>query len=79
MIHKGTILIVSSVRPSSTNSLTLVVWFYAGRNVDSNRNAGDLAIAAGVEYELDAKRQVVLGPGFAVERGAYFSVLQSDY
>ena len=52
---------------------------FAGRNVDSNRSMGDLTIAEGVEYVLDAKGQVVLGPGFAVEKGAYFSVSQSDY
>ena len=79
MIHKGTILIVSSVRPSSTNSLTLVVWFYAGRNVDSNRMAGDLTIAEGSEYEIETKGKVVLAPGFKVEKGALFSVSQSDY
>ena len=52
---------------------------YAGSNVDSNRTAGDLTIAEGVEYELDAKGQVVLAPGFKVEKGALFSVTQSDY
>lgn len=52
---------------------------YAGRNVDSNRTKGDLIIAAGVEYELDARGQVVLAPGFAVEQGALFSVTKSDY
>ncbi len=51
----------------------------AGRNVDTNRANGDLTIAAGVEYELDAKGQVLLAPGFKVEKGALFSVLKSDY
>ena len=53
------------------------VW--AGKNVDSGRTSGNLTIAAGVEYELDAKGQVVLAPGFIVEKGALFSVSQSDY
>ena len=53
------------------------VW--VGENVDSGRTSGNLTIAAGVEYELDAKGQVVLAPGFIVEKGALFSVTQSDY
>ena len=52
---------------------------YAGRNVDTNRSTGDLTIAAGSEYEIETKGQVVLGPGFMVEKGALFSVTQSDY
>ena len=52
---------------------------YAGRNVDTNRTAGDLIIAEGSEYEIETKGQVVLGPGFMVEKGALFSVTQSDY
>ena len=52
---------------------------YAGRNVDPNRTAGDLTIAKGSEYEIETKGQVVLGPGFMVEKGALFSVTQSDY
>ena len=47
---------------------------YAGRNVDPNRTAGDLTIAEGSEYEIETKGQVVLGPGFMVEKGANFSV-----
>ena len=52
---------------------------YAGRNVDSNRTVGDLTIAVGSEYEIESKGQVVLAPGFKVEKGALFSVTQSDY
>ena len=52
---------------------------YAGRNVDTNRTAGDLTIAEGSEYEIETKGQVVLAPGFKVEKGALFSVIRSDY
>ena len=52
---------------------------YAGRNVDNNRSPGDLTIAVGSEYEIESKGQVVLAPGFKVEKGALFSVTQSDY
>ncbi len=52
---------------------------FAGRNVDSNRTAGDLTIAAGSEFEIETKGQVVLTPGFTVEKGALFSVTRSDY
>ena len=52
---------------------------YAGRNVDTNRTAGDLIIAEGSEYEIETKGEVVLSPGFMVEKGALFSVTQSDY
>ena len=51
----------------------------AGRNVDSNRTAGDLTIASGVDFEIDAKGSVILAPGFTVEKGALFSVTRSDY
>ena len=51
----------------------------AGRAIDSNRTAGNLVIAAGSEYEVDAKGQVLLAPGFTVEKGAMFSVTRSDY
>ena len=30
-------------------------------------------------HEIETKGQVVLGPGFTVEKGALFSVTQSDY
>ena len=36
-------------------------------------------IAEGSEYEIETKGQVVLGPGFMVEKGALFSVKQGDY
>ena len=35
--------------------------------------------AEGSEYEIETKGQVILGPGFKVEKGALFSVTQSDY
>ena len=38
-----------------------------------------MIIAKGSEYEIETKGQVVLGPGFLVEKGALFSVTQSDY
>lgn len=52
---------------------------FAGRSVDANRTAGDLTIAAGSEYEIETKGTVTLAPGFAVEKGALFSVTRSDY
>lgn len=52
---------------------------FAGNAVDPNRSTGDLTIAASVRYEIDAKGAVLLGPGFKVEKGALFSVTQSDY
>ena len=52
---------------------------YAGSMVDSNRATGELIIASGVEFEIDAKDSVTLAPGFKVEKGALFSVTQSDY
>lgn len=52
---------------------------YAGSMVDSNRATGELIIASGVEYEIDAKGSVTLAPGFKVEKGALFSITKSDY
>lgn len=52
---------------------------YAGKQVDDNRTAGDLTIASGSEYEIETKGQVVLAPGFTVEKGALFSVMLGDY
>ena len=51
----------------------------AGRNVDSGRTAGDVTISSGVEYEIEHKGTVTLGPGFNVELGATLSITQSDY
>lgn len=52
---------------------------FAGNAVDPNRATGNLTIAAGTRYEIDAKGVVLLAPGFKVEKGALFSVTQSDY
>ena len=52
---------------------------YAGNSVDLNRPSGDLTIAHGSRYEIDAKGTVTLASGFKVETGAYFSVTRSDY
>ena len=52
---------------------------FAGRAVDSNRAAGDLTIVSGSKYEIENKGQVILASGFKVEKGALFSVTQSDY
>ena len=51
----------------------------AGREVDSNRTAGDFVIADGTTYEVEHKGTVTLMPGFKVEQGATFSVKLSDY
>lgn len=52
---------------------------FVGSSVDSNRTEGDLVIASGSEYEIETKGTVTLAPGFKVEKGAVFSVSQSDY
>lgn len=52
---------------------------YAGSSVDTCRSSGDLTIASGIEYEIDAKGVVTLSSGFKVEKGALFSVTKSDY
>lgn len=51
----------------------------AGLSVDSNRLAGEVTIAAGSDFEIEAKGTVTLAPGFKVEKGALFSVTRSDY
>ncbi|MBR6284134.1 MAG: hypothetical protein IKR25_07555 [Muribaculaceae bacterium] len=51
----------------------------AGSNVDSNRTAGDVTIKSGVEYEIEYKGEITFGPGFAVDKGATFTVTPSDY
>ena len=51
----------------------------AGREVDSNRTAGDFVIAEGTTYEIEHTGTVSLMPGFKVEKGATFSVTPSDY
>ena len=51
----------------------------AGRSVDSGRTAGDVTIAAGVDYEIEHKGTVTLAPGFKVEKGATLSVIPSEY
>ena len=39
----------------------------------------DKMLTLGNQREIETKGQVVLGPGFMVEKGALFSVTQSDY
>ncbi|MBR3101062.1 MAG: hypothetical protein IKH19_04830 [Muribaculaceae bacterium] len=51
----------------------------AGSNVDSNRTAGDLVIAEGVDYEIEAKGEVRLDKGFQVEKGAIFKVIPAAW
>ena len=51
----------------------------AGKSVDTNRTNGDVTVAYGAEYEIEASGKVTLAGGFKVERGALFSVLKSSY
>ena len=51
----------------------------AGSSVDSNRTAGDLVIAEGVDYEIEAKGEVRLDKGFQVEKGAMFKVIPAAW
>ena len=51
----------------------------AGNHVDTGRTAGDVTVKSGVEYEIEYKGSVTLGPGFKVEKGATFSVTPSEY
>ena len=52
---------------------------YLGRNVDSNRTTGDVIIPTNVNYEMEYTGDVLLAPGFTVEKGATLSVVPSDY
>lgn len=51
----------------------------AGRSVDNSRTDGDVTVADGVEYEIEATGKVILAGGFNVERGALFTVQKSTY
>ncbi len=51
----------------------------AGNHVDSGRRAGDVIIAAGVDYEIEHKGSVTLAPGFKVQKGASLSIKPSEY
>ena len=51
----------------------------AGRSVDNSRTDGDVTVADGVEYEIEASGKVTLAGGFKVERGALFTVQKSTY
>lgn len=51
----------------------------AGKNVDTNRTAGDVTIAAGIDYEIDFNGAVTLAPGFKVERGAMVNIKSRDF
>ena len=50
-----------------------------GNHVDSNRTTGDVVIPANVNYEMEFTGNVLLAPGFTVEKGATLSVVPSDY
>ena len=52
---------------------------YLGRNVDSNRTTGDVVIPTNVSYEMEYTGNVLLAPGFTVEKGATLSIVPSDY
>lgn len=51
----------------------------AGNSIDDNRTSGDVRIASGADYRIEATGDVKLHGGFSVERGASFSVTPSDY
>ena len=51
----------------------------AGNNVDGNRTNGNVTIANGTTYEIEASGEVLLQGGFNVERGARFHIIPSDY
>ncbi len=51
----------------------------AGKSVDTNRTNGEVTVADGAEYEIEASGKVTLVGGFKVEKGALFSVLKSSY
>lgn len=51
----------------------------AGKAVDANRTRGNVTVADGAEYEIEASGKVTLAGGFNVERGALFSVQKSTY
>lgn len=46
----------------------------AGNHVDSGRTAGNVKISSGVNYEIEYKGTVTLGPGFKVEKGCCLSI-----
>ena len=46
----------------------------AGNSVDSNRTGGNVIVADGIEYEIEASGTVRLEDGFKVEKGATFAV-----
>lgn len=52
---------------------------YFGKNIDTNRPAGNVTVLQGVTYELEFRDSVNLMPGFEVAKGAVFSIILSDY
>ena len=51
----------------------------AGKSVDSGRTNGDVTVAEGIEYEIEASGKVTLAGGFNGEKGALFSVHKSTF
>ena len=68
---------LARVRPRQDEAVVSTV--VAGRSVDSGRTAGDVTIAAGVDYEIEHKGSVTLAPGFKVQKGASLSIKPSEY
>ena len=50
-----------------------------GNSIDTGRTSGNVTIASGVEYEIEASGKVSLEDGFSVEKGATFAVYPSCF
>ena len=46
---------------------------------DTDRTSGNVTIASGVEYEIEASGKVSLEDGFSVEKGATLAVYPSCF
>lgn len=51
--------------------------FIAGNHVDENRTYGDVTITSGTSCEVEVLNDARLCPGFKVEKGALFKIIQS--
>ena len=74
------------IAPMSLQNVTLSCDQYviasdvtAGSDIDSNRTCGDVTVASGTEYEIEASGAVRLEDGFKVEKGAAFAVYPSCF